>query len=115
MAAIDEQENTIRLSVSKQVFEDAPAMDDDQLDTTAAAEYYGLASASTAPDTQGYGDVTSVDPARTAEQDARTYGDESPEQERARVREQAGANTGFDTEPQVGSVGIHQDRYEVKE
>src|SRR5215203_1242409 len=71
MAAIDEQEQTIRLSVSKNVFEDAPTLDGDDVDTVAAAEYYGLASTSTAPDTKGYGDVTSADPARTAEQDAR--------------------------------------------
>ena len=115
MAAVDEQEHTLRLSVSKQVFEDAPALDGDEPDMTPAAEYYGLAEGSTAPDTQGYGDVTSGDPARTAEQDARRYGDESPEQERARIREQEGAETGFETEPRIGSVGIHQDRYEVKE
>ena len=115
MAAVDEGENTVRLSVSKQVFEDAPVLEDGQLDTTAVADYYGLASGSTAPDTQGYGDVTSADPARTAEQDALAYGDESPDQERARVREQQGAETGFETEPRVGSVGVHQDRYEVKE
>src|SRR5215208_4210320 len=96
MAAVDEQEHTLRLSVSKQVFEDAPALDGDEPDMTAAAEYYGLAEGSTAPDTQGYGDV-------------------SPEQERARIREQEGAETGFETEPRIGSVGIHQDRYEVDE
>jgi hypothetical protein len=115
MAAIDEQDQTIRLSISKDVFADAPALDGDEVDTVAAAEYYGLASESTEPDTQGYGDITPGDPARTAEQDARMFTDESPEQERARVREAEGAETGFDTQPRVGSVGIHQDRYEVKE
>src|SRR5215210_516760 len=111
MAAVDEPEHTIRLSVSKEVFEDAPTLQDGELDTAAVAAYYGLADGSTTPDTEGYGDVTSGDPARTAEQDARRYGDESPEQERARIREQEGAETGFDTGPHVGSAGIHQDRY----
>jgi len=116
MAVIDEADKVIRLSVSKDVFEEGPSVKgDDEIDSHAVAQYYGLADTSVAPDTQGYGDVVSGDPARTAEQDARRFGDESPEQQRARIREEAGADGEIARGPAKGSAGIHQDRWEVKE
>src|SRR5215208_4470419 len=105
MAVIDEADKVIGPSVKG----------DDEIDSHAVAQYYGLADTSVAPDTQGYGDVVSGDPARTAEQDARRFGDESPEQQRARIREEAGSDGEIARGPAKGSAGIHQDRWEVKE
>ena len=115
MAEVDEQAQVVRLSISKRVLEEGPTVDGDELDNETLARYYGLSEETAAPDTQGYGDVVGADPARTAEQDARQFGDESPDEQRARIRESEGPDAGFDTGPHRGSVGIHQDRYEVKE
>jgi hypothetical protein len=116
VVTVDESEKVVRLSVAKDVFEAGPSVkDEDEIDSRAVAEYYGIADGTAAPDTQGYGDVTAGDPARTAEQDARRFGEESPDEQRARIRDQAGPDADIATGPPKGSVGVHQDRWEVKE
>jgi hypothetical protein len=115
LAEADEGERVVRLSVPKAIFEEGPKADDDRIDETAVARYYGLGEGYVAPDTEGYGDVTDADPSRTAEQEARQYAGESAEEQRARVREAQGGDPALETGPKRGSVGIHQDRYEIKE
>jgi hypothetical protein len=115
IAAVDDNERVVRLAVSKEIFVEGPTANGDDVDETAVARYYGLGEGYAAPDTEGYGDVTDTDPSRTAEQDARKFAGESAEEERARVREAEGGDPALDTGPKRGSVGIHQDRYEIKE
>ena len=115
LANVDEGEQVVRLTVSKEVFEEGPKIEDGEINRQQVAQYYGLADAQETPDTQGYGDVVPGDPARTAEQDAHRFGVESAPEERARVRDSMRPEGEQPSGPQLGSTGIHQDRWEVKE
>ena len=116
LASVDDDEQVVRLTVSRDVFERGPATKNgDEIDRIAVAQYYGLAEGYEAPDTQGFGDVTATDPARTAEQDARRFGQESPDEQRVRTRHEAGTDPAIPGPPPKGAVGIHQDRRQVKE
>jgi hypothetical protein len=86
-AHTDEAEKIVRLSVSKDIVETSPKLDDGAIDTQAVAEHYGLAEGSAAPDTEGFGETLPDDPARTADQDALRAGLEPADQERAQIRE----------------------------
>ena len=115
VARADESEQVVRLSVSKDVFEEGPeAKSDDEIDERAVAEYYGIAEGSAAPETVGYGETSAGDPGRSAEQEGRMHGQEAAEQQRARIREST-QTPETDVGPRKGSVGVHQDRWEVKE
>jgi hypothetical protein len=83
----DEGEQTVRLSVPKQVIESSPKLEDGSIDTQAIAQHYGLAEADPAPDTEGYGETLPDDPARSADQDAMRAGRETADQQRAAIRE----------------------------
>jgi hypothetical protein len=83
----DESEQTVRLSVSKEIVESSPKLDNGSIDTQAVAEHFGLAEGSPAPDTEGYGDMLPDDPARTADQDLMRAGQEPADQQRAKTRE----------------------------
>lgn len=114
VARADESEQVVRLSISKEVFEQGPAAKNgDEIDARAVADYYGLAEGSVTPETVGYGEATAGDPGRSAEAEGRMHGQEAADQQRARVRETQTPET--DVGPRKGSVGIHQDRWEVKE
>ena len=86
-AHTDEAEKIVRLSVSKDIVETSPKLDDGGIDTQAVAEHYGLAEGSAAPDTGGFGETLPDDPARTADQDALRAGLEPADQQRAQIRE----------------------------
>ncbi len=73
-AHVDDNERVVRASVSKDVLEDAPAVEDGHVDERAVARHYGLAGGESQPETLGYGEVTEEDPARTAEEDMRAAG-----------------------------------------
>jgi hypothetical protein len=83
----DESEQTVRLSVSKEIVESSPKLDNGSIDTQAVAEHFGLAEGTPSPDTEGYGDVLPDDPARTADQDLMRAGQEPADQQRAKTRE----------------------------
>ena len=83
----DESEQTVRLSVSKEIVESSPKLDNGSIDTQAVAEHFGLAAGTPAPDTEGYGEVLPDDPARTADQDLMRAGQEPADQQRAKTRE----------------------------
>jgi hypothetical protein len=101
LAEVDESESVVRLSVSKDVFRDGPTMDDGLVDQPAVAQYYGLAGGHPAPDTEGYGELVSDDPARSAEHEARRHGLETAGEKRVRIRESLGpAETEPVTDPQ---------------
>jgi hypothetical protein len=86
-AYTDESEETVRLSVSKEIVESSPKLDNGSIDTQAVAEHFGLAEGITAPDTEGYGELLPDDPARTADQDLMRAGQEPADQQRAKTRE----------------------------
>src|SRR5204863_8753488 len=65
----------------------APMLVYGSIDIQAVAEQFGLAEATTAPDTEGYGEVLPDDPARTADQDLMRAGQEPADQQRAKTRE----------------------------
>ena len=83
----DASEETVRLSVSKEIVESSPKLDNGTIDTQAVAEHFGLAEGTTAPDTEGYGEMLPDDPARTADQDLMRAGEEPADQQRAKTRE----------------------------
>ena len=83
----DESEQTVRLSVSKEIVESSPKLDNGSIDAQAVAEHFGLAEGTPAPDTEGYGEVLPDDPARTADQDLMRAGQEPADQQRAKTRE----------------------------
>ncbi|MDQ3823880.1 MAG: hypothetical protein M3321_11655, partial [Actinomycetota bacterium] len=83
---VDDEARVVRASVSKQIFESSPKLDDDALDERAVAEHYGLAEGHEAPPSEGYGETIPDDPAWGAERDRERAGMAATEQERARIR-----------------------------
>jgi len=83
----DESEQIVRLSVSSNIVESSPELDDGQVDRQAVAEHYGLAAGDPAPETEGYGDMLPDDPALSAEQQELRTGVEPAARQRAAIRE----------------------------
>jgi len=86
-AHTDEAEETVRLSVSKEIVDGSPKVEDTSVDAQAVAEHYGLAEGTPAPETEGDGEFLPDGPARSADQDAIRAGREPPDQQRAQIRE----------------------------
>ncbi len=84
---VDDGERVVHATVSKDVLEDAPEIEDGELDQQAVARHYGLASGEAQPETLGYGEVTPDDPARTAEDDMRAAGVKPAYQRGTEIRE----------------------------
>ena len=84
-ADVDEAENVVRMSISKDVFCESPKVNG-EVDETAIADYYGLAGGSEAPPTEGYGDTVPDDPALGAESQAERTGITPAPQQRAETR-----------------------------
>ena len=74
-AHADESEQVVRLSVSRELVNDSPPLENGDVDRQAVALHYGLTQA------------TEVDPDSHAEEDALRGGVDSAPQERARIRE----------------------------
>ena len=87
LAHADEAEQVVRLSVSSDLVENSPKLDDGQVDQPAVAQHYGLAAGEPAPETEGYGELMPDDPAWSAEQQERRSGVEPAPERRARIRE----------------------------
>lgn len=91
-AHVDENENVVRLTISKSMVEEGPTIDD-ETDWQQIGDYYG----------------------RTPTMEGQTGGvQEDPDAARARQRDSL-QQPDTRMEPQKGSVGIHQDRWETKE
>jgi len=88
----DDQEQVVRLTVSKELVEDSPPLKNGDLDRKAVAAHYGLAEGYEAPETEGDGDLTPDDPAWSAEQEELRTGVEPAPKQRAESRE--GQETG---------------------
>jgi hypothetical protein len=87
LAHADDSANVVRLSVSSEVVDASPKVDDGQVDQRAVAEHYGLAAGDPAPETEGYGELLPDDPARSAEAEELRTGVEPAAERRARTRE----------------------------
>jgi hypothetical protein len=84
-------EDEVRLTLSKEMVEESPPVGD-EADWQRVADYYG----------------------RPAEQEGQIAGVETADQARAELRESL-KSPDTDVGPEKGAVGIHQDRWEVKE
>jgi hypothetical protein len=83
----DESERVVRLTVTRELVEASPKLEDDSLDRRAVAQHYGLAAGEPVPETEGYGELTSDDPAWSAEHEELRTGVEPAAARRARIRE----------------------------
>ena len=86
-ANADESEHVVHLTVSKEILDGSPKLENGTIDRQAVAEHYGLAESTAAPETEGYGDVLPDDPANSADTDAIQAGRETADQQRAEIRE----------------------------
>ena len=86
-ANADESEHVVHLTVSKEILDGSPKLENGAIDRQAVAEHYGLAESTAAPETEGYGDVLPDDPATSADTDAIAAGRETADQQRAEIRE----------------------------
>ncbi|MBA3348601.1 MAG: hypothetical protein H0T13_08590 [Actinobacteria bacterium] len=93
-ATVDEADHVVRTTLSRELLESAPKLDDDTVDQHATARHYGLAAGDDAPATLGYGDLAPNDPALSAEQQETRNGLESAAEQRARSRSNIGAGQG---------------------
>ncbi len=83
----DENEEVVRLTISRNLVDDSPALKNGEIDRRAVAEHYGLAEGYEAPETEGLGELRPDDPAWSAEQEERRTGVEPAPVRRARIRE----------------------------
>lgn len=83
----DADERLVRLTVSKELVESSPPVEDEEIDHRAVAAHYGLAEGYADPETKGYGEVTPDDPAWSAELEGARSGVEPAAEQRARMRE----------------------------
>ena len=86
-ADADTSERVVRLTITSELLEASPKVEDGSVDERAVAQHYGLAAGEPAPETQGYGELTPSDPARSAEQEELRTGVEPAPARRARIRE----------------------------
>ena len=100
-AHTSDDEQIVRLSVSKEIVESSPKLENGSIDTQAVAEHFGLAEGTPAPETEGYGESLPDDPELAADQDLLRAGEKPADQERAEIREggpdadQDGTTTGY--------------------
>lgn len=114
LAHVDDDARVVRVTVSREIIEDSPKLDDGELDEQAVAMYYGLAEGEAAPETEGYGDLTPEDPALSSEVQGRQAGVRGAPEERAAVRESLRPES-QDPGAQTAGRQIHGDRWETKE
>lgn len=92
--APNDAERVVRASVSKDILETSPKVEDGQVDERAVAEHYGLAAGYDSPPTQGEGELVADDPAWGADRDLERAGIERPEEQRARIASEQGPGEG---------------------
>jgi hypothetical protein len=85
-AKADDAEEAVRVSVSREIVESSPELEDDSVDRKAVAEHYGLAEGYEAPETRGEGELLPDDPAWSEEVEQRRTGVEPAAEQRARMR-----------------------------
>ena len=68
-ATVDDEARVVRLTVSKEILESAPEVQDGEVDERAAAEHYGLAGGFAEPETLGRGSIEDSETAISAERE----------------------------------------------
>ena len=86
LAHVDEAEDVVRLTVSKEIVNDSPKVGDD-FDEGTVAQYYGIGEGYAAPETEGYGELGPDETAISAEVQGLREGVEPPGEERAQIGE----------------------------
>jgi hypothetical protein len=94
-AHVDDGEQVVRTTLAKQLIEHSPKLGDDDLDESAVAAYYGLASADEEPASEGYGELNPDDPALTADQQGLRADVMPAEQQRAETRKNLETGTTY--------------------
>ena len=92
-ATVDDGERTVRTTLSRELIDGAPEVDD-AVDERAVALHFGLAAGEDEPETLGYGDVEPGDPAGSAEHDGRRSGIVSGDEQRVQVQQRQGPGEG---------------------
>ena len=64
----DDSEETVRLSVSKEIVVNSPKLENGSIDTQAVAEHYGLAEGAPAQASESNGELLDVEPDRAGEE-----------------------------------------------
>jgi hypothetical protein len=94
-ANADDDARVVRSTLSKEMIESSPHIDDDDgVDEAEIAAYYGLAEGTVAPATEGYGELDADETAITSDRQARRDGLAAAEEERAAIREDLSAGEG---------------------
>jgi len=92
MARTDANEHVVRLTISKEMLEEGPSVENGETDWQAVEDYYG----------------------HTAELEGQSAGIESSDEGRAQMRESL-AHPEAELGPRKGAVGVHQDEWKTKE
>ena len=104
-ATVDEDAGVVRFTVSKDILEGAPEVEDDVVDRQATAEHYGLAEGFAVPETLGYGDIEPGEPGVSSERVGADHGIEPAAEERAALHGRVGRGEGpLDAGPPSPSV-----------
>jgi hypothetical protein len=93
-ATPDDDAHVVRLTVSREILETAPELQDGRVDIAAAAAHYGLAEGDAAPETLGYGRIEPSDPATSAEAELLATGELTAPAERATLHGHLGPGQG---------------------
>jgi hypothetical protein len=86
-AHAEDDERAVRLTVSKEIVDQSPKLENGDLDRQAIAAHYGLAEGFDEPETEGYGETVADDPAWGSEIEGRQVGVQPAAEERAQIRE----------------------------
>jgi|1185.fasta_scaffold161834_2 hypothetical protein len=86
-AEADDDAKIVRVSISKDLLHDSPAVHHDELDEGELDAYYGLAAGDDAPPTEGRGDLLPDDPAMSEEQQAMRSGIDPAPAKRVAIRD----------------------------
>jgi len=86
-AETDDPNDAVRLTITEELVDTSPKVEDGNVDEQEVARHYGLAAGDPAPETLGYGELRPDDPARSAEEEELRTGVEPAPMRRARIRE----------------------------
>jgi hypothetical protein len=101
----DDSDQIVRVTVSKEIVESSPKIENGSLDERAIAEHYGLASGFDAPETEGRGEMLPDDPGLSAEEQALRTGVPTATEERIATRERMENAGDAEIPPSPGLLG----------
>jgi len=102
----DDAARVVRATITKDILEDSPKLDGDEVDEREVSAHYGLAAGFDEPETEGYGEILPDDPGVSAEQEELHLGLRTAEQQRLDVLEGRGTEAHEPDSP--GLLGEHK-------